>query len=274
MTETFDARWLALREHADHAARRRSARLTTRLRHEITSRATTHLTVVDLGAGTGSNLRFVAPRLREAQAWILCDHDAGLLAHALRRPRPANVSASARLVDLDALAQVPIAGATLVTASALLDLVGDAWLGRLVSACAGARAAVLFALDVDGRVRLAPIDRADRRVARDVDRDTRRDKGLGPALGTRAGARAAALLGAAGYEVWRSRSDWRLGVAQRALIDAWLRGRAAAASAAAPRRARQHAAWLARRQAALARGRLRVCVGHVDLAAWPRSTTD
>jgi len=352
MSETFDGRWLALREPLDHAARRRAASVLVPLRSALSfaraasgdaeasqtqtqwrpppqpdsvaqtdAAATSQARVVlDLGAGTGSNLRFLAPRLGGAQRWHLTDHDVRLLAaarrattrwasacagapparavtagratsasvasasapDAARRPQAFSVAAvDARdrwsvdaiplAQDLRALDRLPFDRADLVTASALLDLVGEAWLRELVVRCAAAGAAVLWSLDVDGRVRLAPADRADRLVLRDFARDARRDKGLGPALSSRAGRRAAALLGDAGYQVVRARSDWRIGMSQAAFADALLAGWAAAATAARPSRARIHAEWLRRRRASLARRRLRILVGHTELAGWPRS---
>jgi hypothetical protein len=323
MTETFDLRWLALREPVDHAARRRSAVALAALRAALRAPdcreadagapadARAPLAVLDLGAGSGSNLRFLAPRLGGRQHWVPCDHDARLLTAAIRStarwaasqaphrvavdaapasralpatgdfgagrftvhrddgPNPWSAEVSPLQVDLRTLDRLPADRARLVTASALLDLVGDAWLRALVARCTAARAAVLWALDVDGRVRIVPADRADRIVRRDLERDTRRDKGFGPALGARAGARAAALLSAAGYRVVRSRSDWRIGASHAALAEALLAGWASAASAARPSRSRVHAGWLRRRRSTLARRRLHVLLGHTDVAAWP-----
>ncbi|WP_106418212.1 class I SAM-dependent methyltransferase [Salinicola tamaricis] len=42
-------------------------------------------TLVDLGCGSGSNLRYLAPQLRTPQYWRLVDHDASLLEHARSR---------------------------------------------------------------------------------------------------------------------------------------------------------------------------------------------
>ena len=65
--------WLALREPADVVAR--SALLT----HEIVDALGRHhpLSVLDLGAGTGSNVRYLAGRLPAPQRWLLVDRDPG-----------------------------------------------------------------------------------------------------------------------------------------------------------------------------------------------------
>ncbi|MDJ0891981.1 MAG: class I SAM-dependent methyltransferase, partial [Gammaproteobacteria bacterium] len=70
----FSGEWLALREPVDD--RSRSGTLVTRL----SARAPEgRLRVLDLGAGTGANLRYLAPRLGGEQEWLLVDHDSSLL---------------------------------------------------------------------------------------------------------------------------------------------------------------------------------------------------
>jgi len=67
--------WLRLAEPFDHAAR--SAGLVADLRAALpTDRP---IGIVDLGAGIGSNLRYVAPRLGGEQEWLLVDRREQLL---------------------------------------------------------------------------------------------------------------------------------------------------------------------------------------------------
>ncbi len=61
--------WLAVREPADHAAR--DAGLVAPLARALPP----HVRAVDLGCGTGSNLRALGPHLGPAQDWVLVDHD-------------------------------------------------------------------------------------------------------------------------------------------------------------------------------------------------------
>jgi hypothetical protein len=74
----FTAAWLGLREPFDAAAR--AATLVTELRAHV-ARGTDDapLAIVDLGAGAGSNLRYLAPLLGGVQRWRLVDHDSLLL---------------------------------------------------------------------------------------------------------------------------------------------------------------------------------------------------
>src|SRR2546423_15020792 len=74
----FSAEWLALREPADHASR---SLLLTRTIGSVLP-PTGELLVLDLAAGTGSNLRYLSPHLRRPQRWLLVDRDEALLARA------------------------------------------------------------------------------------------------------------------------------------------------------------------------------------------------
>ncbi len=79
MTEQFDPDWLALREPFDHAAR--SVALARRLADRLPRRPR----LIDLGGGTGSMFRWLAPIIGRGQDWILVDADAALLEDALGR---------------------------------------------------------------------------------------------------------------------------------------------------------------------------------------------
>ncbi|MCX7892135.1 MAG: class I SAM-dependent methyltransferase [Burkholderiales bacterium] len=260
----FSEQWLALREGADAAAR--AAALVPAIRPRDGRTAV----VVDLGAGTGANLRWLAPRLACPSRWIAVDHDAALLARITARPFPEGTAVEPLALDLaQALDRVPFAQADLVTASALLDLVSEAWLERLAAACAAARVPVLFALTYDGRVAWTPRERGDETVRELVNRHQRGDKGFGPALGPAAAGRAAALFAARGYEVSSAASDWTLGPEEAALQSALVAGWLEAALEVAPAERAALADWAARRRAWIASGASRLAVGHVDLGGLP-----
>jgi SAM-dependent methyltransferase len=72
----FSTDWLALREPADAAARS-TALVSSIAAYKPDAKP---LTILDLGAGTGSTLRALAPHLAVAQRWVLVDHDASLVA--------------------------------------------------------------------------------------------------------------------------------------------------------------------------------------------------
>ena len=76
--------WLALREPADAEAR--SGRARRHPRDRTCPRPA--LVVHDLGCGTGSMARWLAPRLDGPQRWVLHDRDAELLDRASRPAAP------------------------------------------------------------------------------------------------------------------------------------------------------------------------------------------
>lgn len=266
---SFSADWLRQREPFDAAARTAAeARLGLSAWPAARRPAGSAWRVIDLACGTGANLRALAPLLDGAQQWLLVDHDPALLAHV----QAGGVEVECRVLDLARdLEALPFAGTTLVTASALLDLVSASWLDRLVTCCAGAGAAVLLTLSVDGRQVWDPADREDGLARRLFAAHQARDKGFGPALGPRAAAAAARAFRAAGYTVRSARSDWWLDARREpealALQHSLIDGIGGAAIEQAPADAARLRNWQARRHALAARSTLRI--GHVDLMAAP-----
>ena len=273
--ETFDADWLTLREPADRRAR--AGKLTERLGEAWRRRGWSR--VVDLGSGTGANLRYLAPRLPPGQRWTLVDHDPRHLDRLRRLDAPPEVDAVAAVSrDLAADGLAVVEDADLVTGSALLDLVSESWLAELVSRCVDTACGAYFALTYDGEVRWMTESASGWRVDNDPDdgfvssvfnRHQRIDKGFGPALGPTAAASAARLFQEAGYRIWLASSAWRIEAGDRRLADRLVEGWAAAAAELRPDAADRVAAWADRRRAALARGSFRVTVGHRDLLALP-----
>ena len=240
----FSADWLTLREPADAAARSRA----------LVSYVSRSGRFLDLGGGTGANVRYLTPLLPSPQQWTLVDNDPQLLA----RVAP---NVDTRCLDLTAVVHDDgvFDGRALVTASALLDLVSETWLAALVLRCRAAHASVLFALSYDGRIECSPAEPEDEEVRRLVNAHQTTDKGFGPALGPDASTRAVARLSAAGYDVKQERSDWVLEPGSQALQRELIRGWAEASGPSVT-------AWRDRRLAHVAAGRSRIVVGHVDVA--------
>lgn len=270
--ETFSADWLAMREAADHAARgaEPAAALVSALAARLVGRPGPR--AVDLAAGTGSNVRYLMPRLSPIQHWTLVDHDPALLAQAWRLLLPVGQAAGrsfdVRQGDLAALDTVSFDDCALVTASALLDLVSEHWIRALAQRCHTAGCDVLFALTYDGRIACEPVDVDDERVRALVNQHQRGEKGFGPALGPDATRVAEACFRAEGYDVQVATSDWALNPQQHELQRALIAGWASAAQELAPEDAAIIEAWRARRVAHIAAGRSHLRVGHCDLAAW------
>lgn len=254
------AEWLALREPHDAVAR--SARLTQAVADALPRDRP--LKILDLGSGTGSNPRYLAPRLPAGQQWLLVDKDASLMAAAPHETRQVDLGAQ----DAPEIFE----GRDLVTASALLDLVSAPYLEWLAQRCRANNAVALLALTYTGRSECEPAEPEDGVMCALLNlHQQESDKGFGPAAGPNAVARAEAAFAAAGYRVRREPSDWRLGAdageLQRLLMQGW----ADVALEMAPYEGEVIADWLARRFAHLDAGRSRIVVSHEDLAAFPPS---
>lgn len=287
---TFSADWLRLREPYDHRARDGNAYALPPLPH----RPDGSVAVVDLGAGTGSNLRFLAPRLPGRQTWRLIDHDAGLLqegrrliaswaagqgyAVATATDDPAETLRLQRddrtiTIGFEArdfgggITTGLIGNADLVTTSALLDLASLNWIGSLAASCRALRAQLVLGLTYDGRIAWQPEDPQDAAVAVLINRHQRTSKGLGMAIGPDACRFAADCLRRYGYTVAEMPADWTLSPDDVEMQSALLADWAGAAHAVSTPADDPVEAWRRRRADLIASGKSRLIVGHRDLSA-------
>ncbi|MFE5408520.1 SAM-dependent methyltransferase [Microbacterium sp. NPDC056569] len=270
---TATAGWLALRAPADDEAR--SAELAHDLAR-LLGNAPAPVLLHDLGAGTGSMTRWLAPRLPGPQRWVLRDGDADIVEHLdLRAVADAMGHPIEADIVVEHLASLPsdaFHGAAAVTASALLDVITEAEATHVVAACVAAGTPALFSLSVAGSVRVRPSDRYDEiehAIESAFNDHQRRDASGRRMLGPDAVAVVGSLFADAGWNVRTAATPWRLARRDTALIDEWLDGWIGAAVEQRPELARDAAAYRERRIAQAAEGRLRVTVSHEDLLAWP-----
>jgi hypothetical protein len=255
--------WLDLRERADAASRSRD--LVALIRRRLP--ATDEWVIHDLACGSGAMGRWLAPRLPGRQQWILHDRDEELLAVAAAdAPGPA---VETRVSDVTQLGPTGLAGATLITASALLDLLTRDELAALIESCAGAECPVLLTLSVTGHVKLDPADPLDTRIAAAFDAHQRRTTARGRLLGPDAVSAAVEGFRELGTEVVVAPSHWRLGPTERQLAAEWLAGWIDAACEQEPGLASEAELYRRRRVHQADAGRLDVTVGHADLLVLP-----
>ncbi len=224
----FSEQWLALREPMDHASRNPGVLETMladmRKRH---GQSLSSLRILDLGCGSGSNLRALAPHLGQEQHWTLVDHDQALLGAArnfllrwadevvlagsqeLRlRKDTATLTVELHCTDLNADIQTLLATRNdLVTASALFDLVSKQWIDRLSDALTSPLYAVL---SYDGAMRWGPAHPLDRQIQQAFNAHQQQDKGLGIALGPEATTYLEQALRGRGYAVSTGKSPWQI----------------------------------------------------------------
>jgi hypothetical protein len=260
--------WLVLREPADAAAR--SAELAERLRQYLP--ATGRLVIHDLGGGSGAMGRWLAPQLPGPQHWVVHDRDADLLELVVADPPGpaadgAAVTVEAKRSDITRLAPEDLAGASVVVASALLDLLTARELFRMLAACAGRP--MLLALTVVGRVTPLPADPLDARMGAAFNAHQRRTTTAGRKLGPAAVAAAVDELHGRGAEVLVRPSPWRLDATHAELAAEWFGGWVAAACEQQPALAAEAGAYQDRRLAQAAAGEFVVTVDHADLLVLP-----
>jgi SAM-dependent methyltransferase len=264
---SFSPQWLALREPYDQAARNPAVLDAVRTAFA----GFPAVRVADLGCGTGSTMRAVAPLLPARQDWRLLDNDAALL-EAAHDTAPAMCEVTTIQVDLAADLGWALGEDTdLVTMSALLDLVSVEWLDRLVAILAISARPLYAALSYDGRVSLSPASRYDEAIVAAVNLHQLRDKGFGPALGPGAAATAPDRLRAQGFAIHQGRSDWNLGPSDRAIQLEMLAGWAGAAAELGMTSGLLDD-WLGERREHIEAGRSQMRVGHLDFFAAPIGT--
>jgi SAM-dependent methyltransferase len=273
----FTLDWLDLREPVDQRSRNR------KLAHALAAHfdGWRPITIVDLGCGTGSNLRATAPLLGPEQHWTLVDHDAALLEGASARliawadgadqqdgrlvlfKAAKRITVEFRRADLARNIEAALGSSTnLVTASALFDLASPAFIARLAALVAARKSAFYTVLTYDGDQRWTPEHEADASLLEAFHAHQRRDKGFGPAAGSDAPDALSEAFAALGYQVTEGDSAWRLAAGDEALIASLQSGFADAVSEAGPVDAATLAAW---------RGidRTGAIVGHADTLALP-----
>jgi SAM-dependent methyltransferase len=262
----FSSEWLALREPADHGA------ASLAVRHALVQALSgyTSVSIADLGCGTGSNLRSLAPMFPCEQHWTLIDRDAGLLAAAqsalsgFRAPGLASVAY--RQADLSSgdVAQV-IDDASLVTAAALFDLFSAAAIESLAAAVAASRQLFAAFLTYDGIAAWIPASAIDERMRAAFNRHQLSDKGFGPAAGPGAASLLSQAFARRGYRIIRGKSPWILDAPHASLRAELDRGWAHAVHETGLVPESDIAEWLAQRD----RPEAVTIIGHEDLLALP-----
>ncbi len=273
----FSPEWLDLREAADARARNSGVANAIAARFALRD----ELSVLDLGSGTGSNLRATSSLLPARQKWTLVDRDTDLLAAAkLKLIRWAErheddgetlklekngrqISVSFKSADLARDTEALLdEGPQLVTASAFFDLTSEDYIRELAKSVVARGAAFYATLTYNGLQKWTPHRPADNQMTAAFQRHQMRDKGFGPAAGPLAGSHLVDQFRINGYVVLEGESPWRLERSDRMLIDELVRGHAVAVTEAGGIDEKTVVAWVGV-------PRMAVFVGHTDVFAAP-----
>ena len=284
----FSSEWLALREPADHRARhaglcsQMTAYFTT-AQPTLGQSAEQPFRVIDLGCGSGSNLRAVAPALPPYQHWTLVDYDPALLNAALQtltlwadqaQADPAQlgnviftkddkkIEVVCLQEDLAAnIERVLSRPVNLVTAAAFFDLVSPDWLVRF---CQALTVPLYTVLTYDGTEVWTPPHAADAAMLQAFLAHQATDKGFGLSAGPDATDIMRVALTARGFQVEVGASPWQLGQSDIGLMRALATGTAGAVAETKTVAQVVHQDWLCARLNAQ-----RCEIGHWDLWATP-----
>jgi hypothetical protein len=257
-TNAFSTDWLSLRESVDHRSRNTILqKQVIDYLHQIGKSKNDPIQIIDLGSGTGSNLRALAPLISHNQTWTLIDYDSLLLnaarkklciwadeiIHEAESNDSANNSTIAPVIliknqrqitvhflqkdlanDLQAALSEP---ADLITAAAFFDLVALEW---LVQFCKELQTPLYTVLTYNGNEKWLPSDPLDTDILKAFHAHQGSDKGFGPAAGPQALNALEQLLKQRGFQVVTGTSPWILDSNDALLMKALATGTASAAA--------------------------------------------
>ena len=223
----FSIEWLNLREASDHRARDRHLLKTAA--NWLNDLKSKDKVIVDLGSGTGSTIRGLQryAALTPSIQWRLIDNDPELLAEAIHR-HSEDYSIESFLVDLSATQKLPLESVSLITASALLDLVSGNFIRDLCQLIKGKNEdrplGFYSALNYDGCIKWTPFHPLDAAILMNFNTDQRRDKGFGPALGPDATDFLKTQFHSSKFQCLSAKSPWLLGSADYLLTESLING--------------------------------------------------
>ena len=223
----FSIEWLNLREASDHKARDRHLLKTAA--NWLNDLKSKDKVIVDLGSGTGSTIRGLQryTTLAPSIQWRLVDNDPELLAEAVHK-HSEEYSIESFLVDLSATQKLPLESVSLITASALLDLVSSNFIRDLCQLIKekneGRPLGFYSALNYDGCIKWTPFHPLDAAILMNFNTDQRRDKGFGPALGPDATDFLKTQFHSTKFQCLSAKSPWLLGSADYLLTESLING--------------------------------------------------
>lgn len=254
---SFSTDWLSLREGADHRSRNLALqKQVLGYLEEISGLKSEPIHIVDLGSGTGSNLRALAPLIQHNQKWTLIDYDPLLLNAAREKigtwadsvtdkkheegsdkdvTRPLtlvknNYEITVQFLQKDLAINLQpelFQSADLITAAAFFDLVALDW---LVQFCKVLKTSLYTVLTYNGKETWLPSDPRDTEILEAFHHHQGTDKGFGNALGPLAFKTMKQLLEKEGFHVETGSSPWLLNMNDASLIQKLAVGTANAAA--------------------------------------------
>lgn len=207
---SFSPEWLDLREATDHAARNLN----------VLSAVQSHfhqdeIFITDIGCGTGSNLRGLAPLLKaKTQYWTLVDYDKNLLTAAKNKLSTFQIADKKLHItyikaDLNKdLTKILTRKTDLLTAAAFFDLTSKNWIEQFAKALAIHKIPFYTILTYDGLEEWTPPHPLDKAVLEAFHQDQKTDKGFGIAAGPHANDTLIQAFKSHNYNTITGKSPW------------------------------------------------------------------
>lgn len=296
--------WLLLRHDADRDAR--SQVVESHVHEHLEDRDLVR--VLDIGAGAGASMIYLAPRLPVArQQWTLIDRGPALAERVrtyvstFQRRIPGiehhgdEITFDRNHVTYQTLSDDFLRPASpiydqpvdLVVAHALFDLLSadqlDRFLALAMSRWRDAQPAFYFTIHLDHGFALAPAHPDDDRVRALFHAHMQRLQSFGRALGSDSATVLVTSLRAIGLEVVHASSPWRIGARETAFLQAnldfvedaardMIEDGAGGAGGSRPMNMDELERWLAHRRDAIAAEALTMEIAHQDIwATWPNA---
>jgi hypothetical protein len=276
---SFSPEWLKLREPADHRARNPVV-FAAVLKH-ITPLSS--LNIMDIGCGTGSNLRGMALNLPQTlQNWCLVDYDATLLTAAkaelqawadwskqerdMLHLKKGHKDLYIRFIQADLtqdLEHLLALKPDLLTAAAFFDLCAESFIERLAKACAAHKTPLYTILTYDGVEEWLPPHALDIRRLNGFLKHQNTDKGFGAAMGATANLGLLNAFKAQGMHTLTAKSPWHIQQDEAAFLHALAQGAAQAVVETGDLTEQEAQDWVTHHKTAQ-----KVNIGHDDFFAY------
>ncbi|MEL7529987.1 MAG: class I SAM-dependent methyltransferase [Bacteroidota bacterium] len=222
--------------------------------------------VVDVGAGYGSNYNYFAPKLTDAVNWQLLEHDP-LLIEAMRLRVPQRVKLIEHsLLDISSALDLP--NTDLVMANAVFDLFSEEQFLAFAKPVFAAKVPLYLSLNYTG-MGFEPENNHDLEMIAHYEAHMQRPQAFGQAMGAEGPAMMRKLLTELGYKVQMAPSYWHIGP-ENEVMQSYLLGFMESAIGEMLRSPEEQARlgdWIAEKRSALSLGALSMWVSHQDIWA-------
>ena len=173
----FENSWLLSREKIDSISRNKKA---IEKINKYTS-ISKNLNIIDLGCGTGSNFRYLNPKIVKKQSWKMVDISHLSLSYLKKNIKHSQKIQNITYKKIDIIKQIEkidFKNFDIVTGSALLDIMPKEWFINFLNINKSTKI-IYFTINYDGNFKFYPKHKDDDNIVRLFNQDQMSDKGIG-----------------------------------------------------------------------------------------------